>query len=230
MDPENPNFEQVPTKDFSRIEPNRSKNYPRKRKVVTKGKIPGNYGSRLSVFEAQFLSKYLENPDGRACVEALSSLRGKEAAIRATEVLRRPLVRFHLEEQLEAQSARCLLTSDRIIQEIMRLATYNIKDAYDKAGELIPINELPVGLAAALEGFETEEVFDRVKGKPKRVTKYKFAKKQGPLQMLAEHLRLLVQKFEVTGANGVPLQSARVDLSDVSTALLEKIVAKPEPA
>lgn len=184
------------------------------------------FESRLSVFECQFLAEFLKTPNGQHAIEKISDIRGTAAANKSASILRKPAAQAALREQLEAQQARVLLTADRVLQEIMRLAMYDVKRAYDADGQPIPVHLLPEDLSRALEGFETEQVFDSVEKTPIVVTKYKFAKKQGPLQMLAEHLRLLVQKFEVTGKNGAPLNAAKVDLSDVSTELLRRIVDK----
>lgn len=185
-------------------------------------------GIRLTPFECNFISRYLVNPNASSVIEEMTSLRNGKAIAKANEMLKKPLVRYHLELQLEAQQSRNLLTADRVLQEIMRLAMYDLSKAFDENGDCLPVSELPKDLAAALEGFDTEEVYRHGKKSEARITKYRFAKKQGPLQMLAEHLRLIVQKFEVTGSNGAPLVAAKVDLTDVTTALLEKIVAKAE--
>ena len=185
------------------------------------------YPERLTTLEARFIHAYMGNGcDGRAAVEAICDLRGPKAAARARSFLDKPLVQFHIREQIDAQAVRLLLTSDRTIQEIMRLAMYNAADCFDANGDPIPINELPRDLAAAIEGFDTEEIMRPGSSEPVRITKYKFAKKQGPLQMLVDHLSLVVRKFEVTGKDGAPLNPSKVDLSDVSTELLKKIVEK----
>lgn len=184
------------------------------------------FTDRLSVFECRFISEYLKDPNGQRCIEKISDLRGAQASQRATSIFNKPAAQSALKEQLEAQSARTLLTADRVLQEIMRLAMYDASKAFDDNGEPLPMSKLPEDLARAIEGFDTECVLDPATKEITRVTKYKFAKKQGPLQMLAEHLRLLVQKFEITGKGGAPLNATKVDLSDVSTELLRRIVDK----
>lgn len=182
------------------------------------------FDSRLSIVESRFIAAYLISLEGKAAVEQVTPLRGQEASMKAVDLLKRPQVKQAIEEQLEAQNSRILLTADRVLQEIMALAMYDIKDAFDDNGDPLPISQLPESLRRAIEGFETEEIFRPGTKSEVKITKYKFTKKQGPLQMLAEHLRLVVQKFEVTGANGKPLNPHTVDLSDVSTALLERIL------
>ena len=182
----------------------------------------------LSISESRFILEYLISGNGTQSVIAADlcdKSKPRQAALLAVHILKRPHVIEAIKEQTNASAVRNLITVDRLMQEVYRLATYNIQDAFDENGECKKITELSEDLARALEGFEVEEV----RGRPGvTVTKFKFAKKSVSQQMLLEKLDAVVQRFEITGKNGRPLHSSQVDLSDVSIELLKKIVEKAQ--
>lgn len=185
-----------------------------------------NSTTKLSVQEARFVVEYLIDGNGeRSVIDAGWCARDQKskAARLASVLLKQPRIVNAIAEQMDATAARNLISIDRLMLETYRLATYNIKDAFDENDEPLPMSKLPDDLARVIEGFETEQV---VRGNvPVRVVKFKFAKKSVALQMLFEQLLGAVKRLEVTGRNGAPLFSTKGDLSEIDTALLEKIVA-----
>ena len=183
---------------------------------------------RLSVQEAKFVIEYLKDGNGsRAvldCGMCPSGSKG-QAANTSTALLKRPQILAAIREQLEAQSARTLITVDRLLQEVYRGAVYNVAEAFDADGNCKAMQDMPEDLQRAIEGFEVEEV----RGEPGTfVTKYKFSKKAVAQQILLDRLENLVKRFEVTGKNGGPIRTTDADLSDVSVELLKRIVGMTE--
>lgn len=191
-----------------------------------------NFSTALSVSESKFVSEYLIDGNGvRSAIDSGWCARDdkEHAGVIATRMLKQPRVLEAINEQLQASARKNLITVDRLMLEVYRLATYNVQDAYDKNGDPIPLNKLPEDLARCIEGYETESV--QRGAVPVQVTRYKFAKKSVALQMLFEQLIGAVRRLEVTGRNGAPLfnaSSSRADLTEISTELLEKIVAMSE--
>lgn len=183
---------------------------------------------RLTVQEAKFVIEYIKDGNGtRAVLDSGNCPSGAkgQAAGTAVALLKIPRIVGAINEQLEASSARTLITVDRILQEVYRGATYNIAKAFDENGDCVPIEKMPEDLQRAIEGFEVIEV----KGQPGTFIKsYKFSKKAPAQQILLDRLENLVKRFELTGKDGAPLHSSKVDLSDVSTELLKKIVEATE--
>lgn len=184
------------------------------------------FSNRPSPQESRFIIEYLKDSNGpRAAISTGWCDKDKPQQARkiAEQILAQPRVIAAIKEQLDASAQRELITVDRIMQEVYRLATYNAQEAFDAAGSPLPITELPEDLARAIEGFETEEV----RGKPGVwVTKYKFAKKAVSQALLLERIDDVVKRFELTGKGGAPLNASKVDLSDVSIELLKRIVEK----
>lgn len=185
-----------------------------------------NSSVKLSIMESRFVVEYVKDGNGpRSAID--SGWCQKTEAIKAKHIacilLKKPVVIKAIQEQFEASACRNLITVDRVMQEVYRLATYNVQGAYNEDGSCKKISELPEDLARAIEGFEVEEV----RGKPGvTVIKYKFAKKSPSQQILLDRIDNIVKRFEVTGANGAPISTSHVDLSDVSIELLKKIVEK----
>lgn len=182
-----------------------------------------NFSKRLSVQEARFVFEYIKDGNGiRSAIDSgwCDKLDKKRADDIATKILKQPRVVAAIKEQLDAVAQRTLITVDRIMQEVYRLATYNVRDAFDSTGHPIPITELPEDVSRAIEGIEVETI-----GGVAEVVKYKFAKKSVSQQLLLERIDNIVKRFELTGRGGAPLNPSKVDLSDVSTELLKQIVA-----
>lgn len=83
------------------------------------------------------------------------------------------------------------ITDDRTRLEIARLAYFDIRQAFDKDGEPIPIHKLPDGIAAALVGVTFTELFSG-NGEHRKlsgiVKKYTFANKNVALEQAAKIL------------------------------------------
>jgi phage terminase small subunit len=149
----------------------------------------------------------------------------------ALKLLANSAVQAAIREQLDAQAARALLTADRVVREIMRLAFFNPKQAY-RDGVPIPIDQLPDEVAAAIEAVEVHEELDPIKKTPARVTRYKFSSKLNPLRLLAEHVGVVVNRLQLLDSRGRAINPASAqqplpDFSDVTQELLEKIAAVP---
>lgn len=192
-------------------------------------RVISRFPERITVQEARFVIEYIKDGNGvRSALDAGLCPSGDKyrAANISSNLLRKPRIVAAVNEQLEAISARTLITIDRILQEVYRGAVYNAAEAFEKDGSCKPMSEMPEDLQRAIEGFEVEEV----RGQPGTfVTKYKFAKKAVAQQMLLDRIENLVRRFEITGKNGAPLNPhGKVDLSDVSLELLKKIVEKGE--
>jgi phage terminase small subunit len=135
---------------------------------------------------------------------------------------------------------RHVVTVDRVLQEFARLAFLDIRKAFDADGNLKPIHEMDDDTAAAIAGLEVEvkritgEADDDLEGQPHggalkrqygasaRLHKIKLTDKKGALDSLARHLGMFVDKTEITGKDGGP-----VELTDAKAALLRGIIPNP---
>lgn len=77
-----------------------------------------------------------------------------------------------------------------MISRLARIATADIREAYDDDGNLLPIKEIPDHLAAAIDGLDIED------GEYGRKVKLRLSPRQKALENLARHLKLLTDRVE----------------------------------
>ena len=65
-----------------------------------------------------------------------------------------------IKKEFEEQAKRTLITADRVLEEIYRLATCDIGEAYNDDGSLKPIKEIPENIRRAISSVETDELRD----------------------------------------------------------------------
>jgi len=115
--------------------------------------------------------------------------------------LRDPRVQQRLSELQAASVRRVGLEADRILLELVRLAMVDPIHAFDKQGNLRPLDQIPEDVRRAISGIEVEEK-TRGKGEdaePYRVKKVKFWSKEKALELLGKHKKLFTDKVEVDG-------------------------------
>lgn len=160
--------------------------------------------------------------------EYLIDLNATQAAIRAGyskktaqmigfENLSKPVISAAIELAMKARSDRTEVTADRVLAEYAKLAFLDPRRFYNDKGALIPVYELHADVAAALSGMEVtvERAGKDEDGKQEfaDVTKIKFADKKGALDSVARHLGMFIDRTEVTGKDGKPLETVtRIEL------------------
>lgn len=165
----------------------------------------------------------------RFCEEYLIDLNKTQAAIRAgyskdsahsigEENLRKPEIIKRVDELKALRQESLLITPESVLKELYDLAMVDITEAYDDAGWLKPLSEIPKNVRRAIAGLEVNELFDG-QGDDKHIIgvakKIKFYDKNKSLEMLGRHLKMFTDKKEVSGADGGPIQVKNVsDLSD----------------
>lgn len=108
------------------------------------------------------------------------------------------------------------ITAERILTELMRLATADVSQAYDTEGNLRPLSEIPEDVRRCIASIDVEM---RAPGlrldtngsvtAPEAATvvkKVRFWSKDRSLEMLGKHLKLFTEKHELTGKDGAPIQ------------------------
>ncbi len=118
---------------------------------------------------------------------------GNSDATRAGILLRTPWVMAEIQTLKAAQAQRLNLKADDVLLELMRLAAVDIGEAFDDAGRLLPIRQIPPDVRRAISGVDVDELPGNV-GVTRKV---RFWDKKGALELLAKHYRLLVDRVEV---------------------------------
>jgi phage terminase small subunit len=148
--------------------------------------------------------------------------RGNATRLKANESVARRVA-----ELVERGANQAQITVTRVLQELTRLATVDVRKAYDAEGNLKPIQDWDDDLVAAVSSIEVVtrslpgEADDELDGQPhggalkrKRnakveyIHKVRFWDKNTALDKIAKHLGMFIEKFEVTGKGGAPIEES----------------------
>lgn len=124
-----------------------------------------------------------------------------------------------------AQRLADLIDPDRALRELASLAYSDIRDIFDADGNLLPIQQLPAHVAAAISSIEV--VIKNAAagdGHTDRVHKIRLWDKPKMLATLLQHLGLLKETIEVS------LVTERVRLLEAGRARIARVIeATPAP-
>lgn len=173
------------------------------------------------------------------CAEYIVDLNGSAAAIRAgysaktaraiaQELLVKPEVVAKVQALMDERANRTQVTADRVITEVARLGFADLRKLFDEHGGLLPVNQWPDDIAAAVASVEVDELFEGFGENRIQVgytRKVKLWDKAKSLEMLGRHLKLWVDRHEHTGPNGGPIATRNdgVDLKKLTDAELEQL-------
>lgn len=144
----------------------------------------------LNPKQERFVAEYLVDLNAtQAAIRAGYS--PKTAGVQAFDLLKKPEIAAAIERQRNQHAKNTGLTVERVLQEAMRLAFFDIRKLTDAEGNPIPINQLDDDTAAAIQGLElaTERSRDE-DGSVTVVRKYKIADKNAAVERLFKHLGL----------------------------------------
>lgn len=101
------------------------------------------------------------------------------------------------ENSLKARGEWCV---QRILEELKRIGTVDIRRAYGSDGCLLPMAEIPEDVAAVIVGVETRELFDgsgNDREKIGELVKVKFADKIRSLELLGKNLAMFIDRSQM---------------------------------
>lgn len=160
--------------------------------------------------------------------EYLVDLNATQAAIRAgysertagkigSENLAKPEIADAIAAAQKDRATRTQITADRVLQELGRLAFFDIRKLYNPDGSMKNPAELDDETAAGLAGVDvteqqTSDVDEegKVRPAPTFTKKAKAFDKKGALELCMRHLGMLKDKVEHSGPDGKPLPVAQV--------------------
>ena len=102
-----------------------------------------------------------EDKERRFIVEYMKDLRAGKAAVRCgyNQCVGFGLVRKYDKEiraAMDERAQRIEISADKVLQEIAKLATVNVRDLYDEEGRLIPIQDLPRHVTASISKIKVK--------------------------------------------------------------------------
>lgn len=160
---------------------------------------------KLTEKQARFVQEYLVDLNAtKAATRAGYSTR--TAGQMGHELLKKPEIKAAVESAQQKREKRTLITQDRVLQELSRIAFFDHRKLYNKDGSLKRLDRLDEETAAALASFEILETEGEAVAGPdgeKRRTKRQTKKvrsfdKVAALQLAMRHLGLLSDKLEIT--------------------------------
>lgn len=166
--------------------------------------------------------------------EYLIDLNATQAAIRAGysqktagsqgfDLLIKPEIAKAIAAAQQKRAERTGITQDRVLQELARIAFFDLRKLYRDDGSLKAMHELDDDAAAVLAGVDVVETKgnaviggeDGLRHIPEFTKKVKIPDKVAALGLAMRHLGMLKDKTELSGPDGGPI-------------LLEQIAANPK--
>lgn len=161
----------------------------------------------LTPMQQAFANEYIVDFNGKqAAVRAGYS--PKAANVKASQLLKHPMVVKAVREALLCRSARTNITQDRVLREFSRVGFLDPVNFYDEHGELRPLEDLSEDERVCIKSMKKYYEYDskgEVKGYVREIV---FHDKIRALEKLAKHVGLLDEKIHIEDNRNV-----RVDLN-----------------
>ena len=147
---------------------------------------------RLTGKQAKFVVEYLK--DENATQAAIRAGYSKTVAAElGCENLRKPYVVDAIDDLLDAQQARTLITADKILREYARLGFYDTRKLFDENGSLKRIVDLDADTQAIIAGIDVVTIGNADRGIGE-IAKIRLVDRKGALDSMARHFGLFDDK------------------------------------
>lgn len=158
--------------------------------------------------QQRFVDEYLIDLNATAAYRRAGyTAKGNAAEVNAARLLRNAKVVLAVKEAMKARETRTMITQDRVLQELARIAFFDIRKLYHEDGSMKLPHELDDDAAAVLSGvnISTSLVAGAEEPTSVQTKKAKVFDKGAALTLAMRHLGMLTDKTEVTGKDGAPL-------------------------
>lgn len=174
--------------------------------------------SELTLQQERFVAEYIKTlPQGNGKQAAIAAgYSARSAEVTASRLLTKTKVAAAIAIARAQQTERIHVEADTFIQELAAICLVDIADAYDEAGNLQSIKDMPRSLRRAIAGVET--VIRNAKagdGVTDTIHKIKLVDKRGALELMLRHLGQLVDRKEV----GKPGEFSKLSDDDLQAEL-----------
>jgi phage terminase small subunit len=169
---------------------------PAPKKKRTKAKRPA-----MSQREIRFCVAYFEGGNASEAYRkaGFPERPATSTWVLACRLLRKPAVQAYIWELRSQACSAAQVNANRVTEGLARIAFANRADLFDKHGCLLPADQWPPDVVAAVEGIDVDEILEVVSepGKPKRrelrgyTRKVRTAKRVEALKLLAQILRMI---------------------------------------
>lgn len=183
--------------------------------------IADNPSDTMKAKLRKFADLYRGGPDevrgnATACYMSMfPNAKARSAGVKGGEYLHHAFTQAILEEDNERITKECDVTQAMVLNELRKLAFFDIRKLYDDTGNPKSIGELDDDTAAAITGLDAVNIGNSDSGIGS-VLKYKLADKKGALELFGKHLKLWTDKSEVTVNGGKSLAELAQEARDES--------------
>ena len=174
---------------------------------------------KLTPQQSQFVIEYIVDLNGTQA-EIRSGYSENGAKETASRLITINNIAQAIQKQLDARAERTLVTADRVINELAKIAFIDVKDIFDENGNLIPVSELDNGVSAAISSIEVLKQKTEDGEDPEWIHKIKLWDKKSALETLAKHLHLVTDKKEIDINLTANIIVEEVDLEERANLLL----------
>lgn len=162
----------------------------------------------LTPKQQRFVEEYLIDLNAtRAYLRAGYKVKESSARVQSCRLLADPNISAAIEAAKQKRSERTEITQDRVLQEIARIAFFDVRKLYREEGGMKDPHELDEDAAAVLVGVDIVEETEPKEGGGREVTGYvkkaKLADKVAALTLAARHLGMLKDRTELSGEIGL---------------------------
>ena len=163
-----------------------------------------------------FVAEYLVDFNATAAYQRAGyKAHARSAAVNAARLLTNADIAAEIEQKQQKLLQKVELTAEKVLQEVARIAFFDIRKMFDADGNPIPVHLLDADTAAVIAGIDVSEEFDG-KGEDRKIVgyvkKYKMADKNSALDKALKVLGLMREKLEVedkTPQTIDPMEGAR---------------------
>lgn len=148
----------------------------------------------------------------------------KTAEQQAHQLLKKTSVAEAIAAAQQKRAERVEITQDRVLQELARIAFFDLRKLYREDGSLKAMHELDDDAAAVLAGVDVVETKgnaavggeDGIRHVAEYVKKVKIPDKVGALGLAMRHLGMLKDKTELSG--GLTIRTLAQELAELNEA------------
>jgi len=168
--------------------------------------------SKLNPKERRFAEEYMIVLNARAAVIRMG-LTKDNATHTARRYMAKPLVRDAIKALMEERSAAAMITAERVLIELARIAFANIGEFFDVDDDgllNVDIRRLTADQTAAISEIQIDRIFSGTGEERKEGTRIKFKlhDKRQALISLGEHLGMFAQRHVVGNIDDAPFRLA----------------------
>jgi phage terminase small subunit len=169
--------------------------------------------TKLTPQQRLFVREYLKDWNAtQAAIRAGYS--EKTAQEQSSRLLSKVMVQEAVRAAMEKREEKVEMNAQRVLEQYIRFAFFDVRRLFDTTGELRPMSEWPDDAAAAVNGIDVIELDGDLSG---RVKKLKLVDKRAALADIGKHLGMFKEQIELSG---------KIDLIKAIEEGLERVRSK----